>query len=154
MSKRRNYKYIELHISSPVYGNHSVLIDYDDFVNLKGEISIKKDVSYKTDTYYAYIGKHRLSRFIMNCPKGKVVDHINHNTLDNRRCNLRICTQEENNKNKIYKKKFDYEHIYWHSRDKAFDIIYIKNNNRNFIGRYKTIEEAIKARDDYLIKLK
>lgn len=52
-----------------------------------------------------------------------------------------------------YIKKLDYEYIYWHSRDKTFDIIYIKNNNRKFIGRRKTIEEAIKARDDYLLKL-
>lgn len=37
-----------------------------------------------------------LHRVIMNCPKDKVVDHINHNTLDNRKENLRICTQQQN----------------------------------------------------------
>ena len=37
-----------------------------------------------------------MHRTIMQAPDGKVVDHINGNGLDNRRCNLRICTQYEN----------------------------------------------------------
>jgi len=31
-----------------------------------------------------------------NPPAGMVIDHASSNTLDNRRCNLRICTQQEN----------------------------------------------------------
>ena len=35
--------------------------------------------------------KLRIHRIITNAPEDKVVDHINHNTLDNRKCNLRVC---------------------------------------------------------------
>lgn len=41
-----------------------------------------------------------LHRFIMNCPKDMEVDHIEHNTLDNRKHKLRICTHKENCNNR------------------------------------------------------
>ena len=41
----------------------------------------------------------RIHRVITDCPEGLVVDHINHDTLDNRKINLRICTQQQNTYN-------------------------------------------------------
>jgi hypothetical protein len=37
-----------------------------------------------------------MHREIMKAPKGMIVDHIDHNTLNNRRCNLRVCRPEDN----------------------------------------------------------
>ncbi len=37
-----------------------------------------------------------LHREIMHPPAGKVVDHANHNKLDDTRANLKVCTQREN----------------------------------------------------------
>lgn len=37
-----------------------------------------------------------MHRVILNTPNGMESDHINGDKLDNRRCNLRICTKSEN----------------------------------------------------------
>jgi len=42
--------------------------------------------------HYHYI---RMHREIVSCPLGMQVHHINGNTLDNRKCNLKIVTPQE-----------------------------------------------------------
>lgn len=42
---------------------------------------------------------HYLHRLILGNPSGKSVDHINHDTLDCRKANLRTCTTAENLRN-------------------------------------------------------
>lgn len=58
--------------------------------------------------YYATAGTKRVDgrittiymhRLITGCPKGKEVDHLNHDTLDNRRENLRAGSHKENMQN-------------------------------------------------------
>lgn len=57
-----------------------------------------KKINGKTKYFY-------LHRLIMKPPVGMVVDHINGNGLDNRRCNLRVVTKSENSKIKIRNNK-------------------------------------------------
>lgn len=46
----------------------------------------------------------KLHRVIMDCPDGMEVDHINHDRLDNRKENLRICTLKQNRGSRLKKK--------------------------------------------------
>lgn len=63
------------------------------------------------NTYYAersqrHNGKdvfYKMHRVIMNTEKGMVVDHKDHNGLNNQKDNLRNCTHSENSKNRLSK---------------------------------------------------
>lgn len=44
-------------------------------------------------------GTVSMHRLIMGQPKGMEVDHINHDTLDNRKENLRVVTTAQNQRN-------------------------------------------------------
>ena len=60
----------------------------------------------------------RMHRLITSCPKGKIVDHINHNPLDNRRSNLRICTHSDNMRNK----KDQGRGYNWHKQNSSWSV--------------------------------
>lgn len=51
-------------------------------------------------SYTKELGVVLLHRLILNAPKGIYVDHINHDQLDNRRINIRLCTPSENQHNR------------------------------------------------------
>ena len=88
-----------------------------------------------------------LHRFIVDCPKGMVVDHINGNTLDNRRENLRICTPAENTRN--YRKPktntSGFKGVSWINRFGKWHSAISVNGKNKSLGYFDTPEEAYKA---------
>lgn len=101
-------------------------------------------------------GKYKtalMHRIIMNCPENKVIDHINHNGLDNRKINLRICTYSENNRNiKHGRGKSKYIGVYWcNVRERWVSHIQV-NGKRYIAGRFKSEEEAAIKRDILSLK--
>lgn len=69
-------------------------------------------------------GNHtlRMARVIMNAEKGQYVDHINHDILDNRRCNLRVCSSLESTsyRRKSLKTGSPYKGVTWDSKSRAW----------------------------------
>lgn len=95
-------------------------------------------------------GVIKLHRYITNCPKNKIVDHINHNTLDNRKQNLKICTHFENQQN-LRSKKTEQTGVFFRKRIqrgklKEFWVANITKNKKRYSKDFKTKEEAIKWR--------
>ena len=61
-----------------------------------------------------------LSRLIMRAPAGTEVDHINHDTLDNRRVNLRVCDRHGNARNSSKQRQtaWRFKGVYYHPAKK------------------------------------
>lgn len=113
-------------------------IDLDDYEKVKSFCWYIHNRGYvATQTSDGIILLHRL---IMDCPDGLQVDHINHNKSDNRKCNLRICTNQQNNRNKCSKGiAFDKRVNKWQAR------IYYNGKNL-YLGSFTNKEDAIAAR--------
>lgn len=85
-----------------------------------------------------------MHRLIMDAPKGMVTDHINHNTLDNRRENLRICTQSENNRNikSLVNSTSKYLGVHWSYLLKRWVASMNTSGKHKYLGIFKTELEA------------
>jgi hypothetical protein len=89
-----------------------------------------------------------IHRLITNASDGLVVDHVNHNTLDNRKINLRVVNQLENMQNYVKKElntssgvrgvSFDIKHGKWRARRQF-------NKKTISLGYFETIDAAKQA---------
>ena len=89
-----------------------------------------------------------MHRFIMDAPPGKDVDHQNHDTLDNRRNNLRLCTRAENLQNMRRGQRNGHSQYKWVSWDKSCNKwqANITRNYKNYkLGRFDCEREAAQA---------
>lgn len=125
------------------------LIDLDDVDKVKNIKWHRSDL--QRSTYYCISNNSEwLHRLIMGVTdKDIIVDHINHNGLDNRKSNLRICTSGQNTCNCLTSKnnKSGHKGVYWSKERKKWCAQISINNKTKGLGRYDTIEEAIEARE-------
>ncbi len=88
-----------------------------------------------------------MHRAILGASKGMEVDHINHNGLDNRRSNLRLCTHQQNlcnrDKNSTSTKK--YKGVYAHRGSWRWRAQIGLNSVKIYLGMFDTPELAAQA---------
>ena len=90
----------------------------------------------------------RLHRFILNCSSDMFIDHINGNRLDNRKQNLRICTQTENNRNTKtpLNNTSGIKGVYWDKKLNKWRVKICVNRKQIHLGLYDTLEKAKEVR--------
>ena len=126
----------------------TMLIDYADYPLVKKyRWRVEKSNGYFATTID---GKAvLLHRMLLPDIPGLVCDHINRNKLDNRRCNLRYATPQENSRNrkKARNNTTGFIGVCWHVRNKKY-VAQIKVDGKiHNLGQFKTSEEAARARD-------
>jgi hypothetical protein len=137
--------------------NQIALVDHEDFdrLNIRSWYASKPRLN---KSYYACskisIGHSKkqhvfMHRVIMDARPGEIIDHVNHDTLDNRKSNLRKCTRSQNYGNMIsVTNKTGYKGV--HKISEGNFSAYLRNK---IIGHFKTAEEAARAYNDRALKV-
>ena len=88
-----------------------------------------------------------MHRVINETQAGYVTDHINRDKLDNRRSNLRPCTQAENSRNSEPRiaNKSGYKGVYWYQKLSKWQAQITYCGKRIHLGYFSDIDRAIDA---------
>lgn len=132
----------------------SALVDDEDYekyghFNWRSHKSGKK---YYASLNYIQDGKFKqkhLHREIMNAPEGSYVDHINGDSLDCRKENMRIVTSSQNAANRRLRSDNKSGVVGVSKLPNGKYLAYISMNGKNTkLGRFSTMEEARQAREN------
>lgn len=102
---------------------------------------------------YAYTGNitNSMHRMIAGAAKrDEIVDHIDRDTLNNTRANLRIVTKQQNTLNsKLYKTNTaGYRGVTWHKGDKRWHAQLWTQDKKYHLGSFTDPEDAARAYDE------
>lgn len=120
------------------------------FINKAGNVYVMTHI---------YFGNKRktifMHRFLMNVFDRKIqIDHMNHNTLDNRKCNLRTCTNTENSRNKSKSKnnKTGYKGVHLFKENGRYMASIGFNKKQIYLGMYDNPVDAAIAYNNAALK--
>lgn len=137
--------YVEFDVYKPIEGTviATFIIDFDDYPEVskyKWGINNNGYAISRIDNKIVL-----LHRFIMKPKKGQQVDHINLDIKDNRKANLRVCTNSLNQQNRNGYNKFSVKGVE-QTRGGKWSA-YFRNDDKQYHSQgYETIEEASFAR--------
>lgn len=137
-------------------GGFIAIVDDDDFEQINQyKWFLQRGYARRQQHVYLGVNKYEnvtfsMHRMIMGLTDPKIeVDHINHNKLDNRKCNLRICNRNGNvqNTSSCRNSSSKYIGVCWDKRDKVW-IATVKHNGKQVYRAYfKNEVDAAKERD-------
>lgn len=131
--------------------NKEMLIDDEDWHLLKDYRCQYHHTGYAVTTRNKK--QYRVHRLILGINDNNWVDHINHNKLDNRKSNLRICTNQQNQFNRLKKNNASSKYKGVSKRKNNWEAGIKFKGKTYYLGKYKTEEDAAKAYDKKALEL-
>lgn len=131
--------------------NKYALVDDKDFGYLNQFKWRYHSSGYAVRTIYHPVKKTIwMHRIINNTPRKMYTDHVNRDKLDNRRCNLRACTNNQNQGNSKIRIDNTSGHrgISWNKRDKKWQARININGKLKHLGYFINIEDAAKTYEE------
>lgn len=126
------------------------LVDDEDFER----VNQYKWTAYYANNEYRVMRKTKegktqyLHRFIMNAKENENIDHINHNPLDNKKANLRICTHAQNMRNQKKRRgSSNFKGVHWNKNAKKWMAQITCNYKKHYLGYFEKEENAAKVYD-------
>lgn len=155
-----------IYINSKKHGSYEVLVDDEDYEEL---IKYKWGITKIGQMYYARRDARKSENFgkyailihkqILNLfDKASVIDHIDHNGLNNQKNNLRICTRMQNCRNRrienlrTINSTSKHKGVGWNKRNRKWRARIVVNKKDMHIGFFKNELEAAKAYDKTALK--
>lgn len=142
--------YAEIIISNKKYSEIRFKIDKEDIEKVKNFKFLIQEFSSGLYARSSRNGSKYLHQIIMNVPKGMCIDHINKDTTDNRKNNLRICTHAENMQNKKNNNKC--VGVRFIEDKNKYEARITKNGKIYILGFFTNFYDAVKARKQGEIK--
>ena len=130
--------------------NKPFMFDIDDYEKVSKYHWYEENNGYIRSSSKKKEDRFHLHRLIMGFPDGMNIDHINHDTFDNRKSNLRIVTVSQNAMNHILGNK---------NTSGITGVVWVKNRNNwkaeiklngetIYLGSFDKFEDAVKARKE------
>ena len=133
------YEFFDDSVIGYTKDNGPFLVDVEDYEKIKDYCWCKNKAGYLVAQSKGKLV--RMHRLIMNAPPDLVVDHINHDVADNRKENLRVCTQHQNSMNTKCKG------YYFNKGKQKWTAEIMVNRTKIHLGHFETQDEAKAARD-------
>jgi|SRR6266850_2799308 len=130
----------------PLTKGQNAIVDAEDFEHIN-QWNWCAQWCEETQSFYAQRGGGvRIHQVILGCKWG---DHKNHDTLDNRRENLRKCTRSQNCRNARIRRDntSGFKGVGWHERIKKWEARIVVNKKQKYLGVFASKEDAARAYD-------
>jgi len=147
--RRRPWKLEAVRFIELTWGKYAI-VDAEDYDRLNSYkwCAVKEGCSWYAKTFRRDGFPLPMHRLITGAPKGFFVDHENHNGLDNRKQNLRLCTRAQNNRNqRPYGKTSRYKGVSRYKRTNRYIAAICYQGKRFHLGYFKDEIDAAKAYD-------